>query len=384
MRWFDVLAAALFTLDVTHSDLAVAIVTAARTVPMLLFGAFAGVMTETANRKHVLVGGQFIAAGASATIAVLGMLGAAQPWHVAVGALISGAVWSTEMSTRRRMVGESVPPALASRALALDSLTTAVTRMIGPIVAGTLYQFTGLAGAFALSAMLYVIAALLAVGLRYKQDRRRFVLSDARRHVAEAVGFARGHATITGVLMVTIAMNLFGLPYAALIAPIGRLHFMVTPALVGVMAAAEACGSFLGGLWLASADPPGKGRRLMVGGSLLFLGCVALMPLAPLFWLACALLLMGGFGLAAFNNMQTSLIIAHAPPELRSRLMGLLTVCIGASPVGILLIGVLANVLGPLNAVDAIELAGAVAVAAIGLMWRRKERAEPALAWNRS
>ena len=53
--------------------------------------------------------------------------------------------------------------------------------------------------------------------------------------------------------------------------------------------------------------------------------------------------------------------------------MGLLTVCIGAGPLGILLVGALASVLGPLGAVDAIELSGLVAVAVAGLIWRRKE-----------
>jgi MFS family permease len=174
--------------------------------------------------------------------------------------------------------------------------------------------------------------------------------------------------------MVTIAMNLLGFPYSALVAPIGRQHFMVSPALVGMMAASESFGAFLGGLWLTSGDPPGKGRVLMVGGSLLFLVCAALMPLAPIFSLACALLVIGGFGSAAFANMQTSLIIVYAPPHMRSRLMGLLTVCIGAGPVGILLVGALASALGPLGAVDAIELMGLVAVAAAGLVWRRRER----------
>jgi MFS family permease len=116
----------------------------------------------------------------------------------------------------------------------------------------------------------------------------------------------------------------------------------------------------------------------MVGGSLMFLICAALMPLAPLFWLAWALLVIGGFGSAAFANMQTSLIIAHAPPHMRSRLMGLLTVCIGAGPVGILLVGFLASALGPLGAVEAIELAGLAAVIAAGSLWRRRER-QPAL-----
>lgn len=378
MRWFEVLAAALFTLDMTGSGLAVAVVTAARTLPMLFLGAFAGVMAEAVDRKRVLVLGQFITAAASATVAVLGVFGVARPWHLAAAALVAGTIWSTEMSTRRRMVGESVAPELVPRALALDTLTNSITRMLGPIVAGTLYQFGGVAGAFSLSALVYLLAALLALGLRHEQESRRFILSQVPRDLAEGLAFARGHAIIAGVLMVTIAMNLLGFPYAALVAPIGRQHFMVSPALVGVMAASELFGAFLGGLWLTSGDPPGRGRILMVGGSLLFLTCAALMPLAPIFSLACALLVIGGFGSAAFANMQTSLIITCAPPHIRSRLMGLLTVCIGAGPVGILLVGALATILGPLGAVDAIELTGVVAVAAAGVMWRRKER-RPAL-----
>jgi MFS family permease len=270
-----------------------------------------------------------------------------------------------------------VPPALVPRALALDTLTNSVTRMIGPIIAGTLYEFAGLAGAFALSALVYLFAALLAAGLPHQQEIRRLVLSHVPRDLAEGFSYARGHTVIAGVLLVTIAMNLLGFPYAALVAPIGRQHFMVSPALVGMMAASESFGAFLGGLWLTGGDPPGSGRKLMVGGSLLFLVCAALMPLAPVFPLACALLVAGGFGSAAFANMQTSLIITHAPPHIRSRLMGLLTVCIGSGPVGILLVGALASLLGPLGAVDAIELTGLAAVAVAGLVWRRRENRQP-------
>ncbi|HTI80121.1 MAG TPA: MFS transporter [Acetobacteraceae bacterium] len=377
MRWFEVLAAALFTLDMTGSGLAVAVVSAARTLPMFFLGAFAGVMAEAVDRKRLLVTGQLVTAAASATVAALALLGTAQPWHVAVAGLVAGTVWSTEMSTRRRMVGESVSPALVPRALALDTMTNSITRMIGPVIAGTLYQFGGLATAFTLSSLMYLLAAVFAVGLHHEQEPRRFILGHVPRDLAEGLTFARSHAVIAGVLMVTVAMNLLGFPYSALVAPIGRQHFMVSPALVGVMAASESFGAFLGGLWLAGGDPPGKGRTLMVGGSLLFLVCAALMPLAPVFSLACALLVIGGFGSAAFANMQTSLIITCAPPHIRSRLMGLLTVCIGAGPLGILLVGVLANIVGPLNAVDTIELAGLVAVVAAGIIWRRKERRLP-------
>ena len=95
MRWFEVLAAALFTLDVTGSGFAVAVVSAARTMPMLVLGAFAGVATEAINRKHVLLAGQLLTCLASVSVAILAATGVARPWHVAAAALVSGVVWST-------------------------------------------------------------------------------------------------------------------------------------------------------------------------------------------------------------------------------------------------------------------------------------------------
>jgi MFS family permease len=373
MRSFEVLAAALFTLDVTGSGLAVAVVSAARTLPMLLLGAFAGVMSEAVNRKSIVLIGQVISGLGSATIAVLAAFGVARPWHVAVAALLAGIVWSTEMSTRRRMVGECVEGALVPRALALDTVSNSITRLIGPMAAGMAYQALGLAGAFGISACVYLFAVVVVAGLDYRQSSRRIVLSHVPRELAEAFAFARGHVIIGGVLAVTIAMNLLGFCYAALIAPIGRDVFVVSPTLTGMLAGAEALGALLGGLWLTGSGPRLSGRTLMVGGSLLFLVCVSLMPLAPTFPLAFGLLVIGGFGSAAFANMQTSLIVLHAPPHIRSRLMGLLTVCIGMGPLGILLIGLLADWFGLLLAVDIMALTGLVAVSAIGIAWRRND-----------
>ncbi len=374
MRWFEVLVAALFTLDATGSGLAVAVVSAARTLPMLLLGAFAGVMSEAMDRKRIVLFGQIISGLGSATIAVLAAFGIARPWHVGLAALLAGTVWSTEMSTRRRMVGECVEGSLVPRALALDTVTNSITRLIGPMAAGVAYQALGLCGAYAISACIYLIAVILVAGLEYQQSARKIVLSHVPRDLAEAFAFARGHTIIGGVLAVTIAMNLLGFCYSALVAPIGRQVFMVSATLTGMLAGAESFGALLGGLWLTGGGPRLSGRTLMVGGSLLFLACVIAMPLAPVFWLACLLLAIGGFGSAAFANMQTSLIVLHAPAAIRSRLMGLLTVCIGTGPLGILLMGVIAAVVGPMRSIELVASTGFALVALCGWHWRAREQ----------
>jgi MFS family permease len=286
MRSFEVLSAALFTLDVTGSGLDVAIVSAARTMPMFLLGAFSGVVTEAVNRKQVLLYGQVLTCLASALVAALAWAGMAQPWHVAAAALVAGIVWSTEMATRRRMVGECVEPRLVSRALALDTMSNSFTRLLGPVFAGIIYQRFGLAGAFGFSACVYAVTAMLAAGLDYRQATRRLVLVNVPRELAEGLKFVRGDLVIGGVLAVTVAMNLLGFPYAALVAPIGRMVFQVSPVLVGVLAASEPgaenerahpdgrrvvavpgmCGGDAAGAAVLGRLPVAGARRIRIGG----------------------------------------------------------------------------------------------------------------------
>ena len=375
MRWFELLSAALFTLDMTGSGLAVALVSAARTMPMLLLGAFSGVISESVNRKHVLLIGQIMACLSSGSIAVLAAFGAARPWHLGVAATVTGIVWSTEMATRRRMVGECVDGPLVSRALALDTMSNSFTRLIGPVAAGAIYQGMGIAGSYAASARSRGTwpSTNRRVSCRYcKPDDSTAASANTQ---AEGVRYARSNITIAGVLLVTIFMNLLGFPYSALVAPIGKMVFQVSPTLVGVLAASEAFGAFMGGVWLTASTPRLSGRVLMIGGSLLLMTCVILMPLAPVFPLACALLAVGGFGSSAFANMQTSLIVLHTPAHIRSRLMGLLTVCIGMGPLGILLFGAVADLVGPMLAIDLVASVGLVCVLGSAWWWTRRDKA---------
>jgi MFS family permease len=114
-------------------------------------------------------------------------------------------------------------------------------------------------------------------------------------------------------------------------------------------------------------------RLIMLGGSGMFLVSIFLMPLMPSFWLACLLVALGGLGVAGFSNMQTALVLSGAPASLRSRLLGLITVCIGAGPLGLLAIGALAEAIGPMAAVMVMAGCGVATLTATGIYWFRSD-----------
>ncbi|MBV9152266.1 MAG: MFS transporter [Alphaproteobacteria bacterium] len=120
-----------------------------------------------------------------------------------------------------------------------------------------------------------------------------------------------------------------------------------------------------------------NGHQALIRGSALFLAGLAAMALSPWYSLAFVLLLVGGLGTAAFSNMQTTLILTEAPAETRSRVMGIVTMCSGTGPVGVLIIGILSGQVGPPTA---ILIMASLGLCGLTLVWRKLIRVQAAIA----
>ncbi len=378
MRWLELLASGLFAWEVTHSALAVTAVVAARQLPQLLFGAFAGAISEAINRKLIVMVALLGPAVVSTLLATLAMTGHLELWHVALGNLISGTMWASEMSTRRRMVGEVAGPHRIVNAIALDSATSAATRMIGPLMGGLAFETLHMSGAYTLTALVQFAGAFAMAGLVHPQITRRLNLARIPAEIAEGLAFARTKPTILLVFGITIVTNAFGFAYSGLVAPLGLAAFDVSPALVGLLAAGEPLGALVGGALIAAGFLRMDRRLAFAGGAALFMAALIVMALSPSFWLAFAVLVIGGFGTAGFGNMQSTLMLTEAPPEMRSRLMGIVTVCIGTGPLGILAAGAISDQIGPRGAVIVMAVLGLLLTGALAWALRQRPPATPA------
>lgn len=375
MRWLELLASGLYVLDLTGSAGAVALTAAARSLPLLLLGPIAGAVAEAVDRRRLLQLGLLATLANAVAMALLAHGGVLNPWHIGIGAFVSGLLWSTELSTRRRMLAESAGVAAMPRAIALDAMTNATTRMLGPVFGGLAYQTLGLTGAFTVSAGGAVVAILLAARVRAPQRAQPFRIGTVTQGLAEGIAVAIAHPAVLGVLGITVSMNMLAFSYLALIAPIGRALFDASPLGVGILAAAEPAGALIGGLMLARFGDRVDGARAFLFGSLGFLVALAAMPATPVLGLAILLLVVGGLGIAAFGTFQTTLVLTSVPTEARSRMLGLVTMAIGTGPIGMMLSGALADRFGAGLAVSALAAAGFVIVAVIGALWLRARQA---------
>ncbi|MFI5001476.1 MAG: MFS transporter [Reyranellales bacterium] len=370
-RWLELLVSGLFAYEATGSALIVTAVVAARQLPQLLLGAFAGAVSEAVNRKLIVMGALLAPAVVSTLLATLATTGQLALWQVALGNLVSGTMWATEMSTRRRMVGEVAGPHRIVQAVALDSATSAATRLIGPLLGGIAFQWLHMKGAYTLTALVQFAGAFAMAGLVHTQVTRPLALSRIPAEILEGLRFARTKSVILLVFGVTIVTNTFAFAYSGLVAPLGLGEFGVSPSLVGLLAAGEPIGGLIGGALIAAGFLRMDRRLVFAGGASLFMVALIVMALSQSYWLALAVLILGGLGTAGFSNMQTTLMLTEAPAAMRSRLMGIVTVCIGTGPLGVLAAGVLSDQVGPREAVLVMASLGLAATAVLAAALRR-------------
>jgi MFS family permease len=369
VRWLEMLSISVFTFDLTGSPLWVALLMVVRMLPMVLFGSIVGAYADRFNRKWLLVIGLSVAVCTCATLAGLALSGHLALWHVGLGAFISGTYFSTEFPVRRTVLAELAGDANAGTAMALDSATNNATRAAGPLLGGIVYQTIGLEGAYIVGTCMHLVSLFLAVSLLYVPITRASARSNLLAQLAEGLKYARSHPRILGTLLITAIVNMWGFPFATMVPVIGRDDLALSPSWVGLLASAEGTGAFVGALLIAWFSKPRHYGWLYISGSLFFLLAIWAFSSSHYFSVSWAILVTGGLGIAGFAAMQSTILLTSASLEYRSRIMGILAVCIGTGPIGVLHVGMLAEWFGARSAVAIMSLEGLLVLTLTFRLW---------------
>ncbi len=369
MRWLEILVIAVYVLELTGSAFMVALMLVLRSLPMFLLGSVSGAIADQVSRKLLQATALIAAAVVSAVLAVLALSGLIELWHIGTGAFLSGMLWSFEFPVRRTMLGEIAGPRGIAAGMALDSATTNGTRMLGPALGGLIFETVGLPGAYVLGAALYGIGFGLMVSLQYTSTAALVPNWNVVQTVRDGLRYVRADRAIVGTLAITVIMNLWVFPFAAMVPVIGEAELGLSAFPIGILMSAEGTGAFIGALLIANLARPAWFRRIYLGGSFLVVSMVVVFALSPWYGLSLALLFVAGFGAAGFSAMQTTMMFLQAPPEMRGRVMGVVSVCIGAGPLGVLHIGLLATWFDASTAVLIVALEGLAALALARAYW---------------
>ena len=370
VRWLEVLAVAVFVFELTDSPFVVSLMLVLRMSPMIFFGGLIGVLAEKINRRQLLLIGFWSVATSCAVLSLLVLIDEIELWHIGLGAFLNGMIWSADYAVRRTLLGDIAGNNNVGVAMSLDSATTNVTRMLGPLLGGVIYAAIGLQGTYLVGLVLFSCAIYFIQTMTYRPGPASAMGSKFFTDLRDGLRYIRSNRVITMVLTVTVVLNFFGFPFVAMVPVIGNEELGLNPVFIGMLASAEGGGAFVGAIFATLFAQPGHYRRLFVYGATIFLCGILVFSFSSGFTVSLVVLLIGGLGVAGFSTMQATIMYLEAPPEMRSRILGVLAFCIGASPIGLLNVGWLAEWLGPSTAVAVLASGGLLVMGWVFYYWR--------------
>lgn len=373
IRWFQLLALGVYTFETTNSPLLVSVVPLLWMLPLALCGPPIGAIADRLNRRTLLAGFLAMITLVSSFMAGLAWLGELEFQHIAVASLLSGIFWAADMPVRRRLLGDLSGGAV-SMAMSLDAATGNATRMLGPLLGGLTLQFVGLFGVFFFSAIIFAICFVIVVVAKVPGRTSPVgsftLISDLRA----GIRYVRGDRNLRRILAITIAFNVFGFPFTSMIPVLGRDNLGLDAFMVGVLSSLEGLGAFAGALLVAWMARPANYFKLYLWGTITYISLIFYLSVlsyvagGPYHSLVVVsiVLMMTGIAGASFAAMQSTLTYLGASPEYRSRVLGVLTLCIGSGPIGFLNVGWMADIWGAPTALFVMSLEGLFALL---LLW---------------
>ena len=370
VRWLEMLAVAVFAYQRTGSPFIVALLTMLRMLPMALFGAVVGAMAERFERRTALIIVVISMLLSSLVLALLAWSDALEVWHVALASFVNGIAWTTDNPVRRTMIGEVVGSDRMSAAMSLDVGANNASRMLGPTLGGVLLATVGIGGAFAVSVACYLIAIAAAMRINHRNSVRPTGSASALARMIEGFMLVRHDRRLIGTLVITVIYNTFGWPFTSMIPVIGHDNLDLGAVGIGLLASMDGVGAFCGAVVIALVAKPAMFARLYVGGVVIYLLMLPVFALAANPLLAGTVLLATGVANAGFSIMQATLVYLAAPPEMRSCIFGVLSVCIGVGMIGFIHLGLLAGIIGASWATATIGVEGILVMLLTRRFWR--------------
>jgi MFS family permease len=372
VRWLEMLVVGVFVYQHTGSAFTVALMTLLRMLPMALFGAVIGALAERLERRSALIAIVLSMLTTSLCLAALAYAGRLAVWHLAVASFCNGIAWAADNPVRRVMIGEVVGHERMSAAMAVDVGANNASRMLGPTIGGLLLAVSGIAGALTVSVLCYAVALVAALRVRHSNSLApASAVGTVLARMIEGLLLVRRDRKLIAILTITVIYNVFGWPFTAMIPVIGQDNLQLGASGIGALASMDGIGAFCGSIAIALYARPVHYARLYIGGVVAYLVMLIVFALAPNVPLAGAALLFTGVSNAAFSVMQATLIYLSAPAEMRSRMYGVLSVCIGVGPLGFLWLGMLADAIGAPWATAITGALGLLALAFTRRWWRQ-------------
>jgi MFS family permease len=343
--WMQSVAQSFVVLDLTHSGTQLGLTSAARFLPMFLFGPVGGVFADRMDRQRVLYVTQTLSALLAGVFAVTVGTHSIRLWIVYLLALALGFVNVFDNPARQSFISEMVSADDLPNAVTLNSVAMNMARVFGAALGGVIAAAIGLALCFTCNALSFVAVLVSLAAMRTSELFPATRVSRQKRQVRQGLRYVRSTPELLIPLLMIAVIGTLAWEFQVSLPLMASKVFHGGAASYGVMASVMGGGAVVGGLISAARSRP-RARALClaaIGWGIAILAAAG----APSLALELAALVFVGYGSITFNALAKTILQLAARPEMRGRVMALWALAwLGSTPVGGPIVGWAGQALG--------------------------------------
>jgi MFS family permease len=346
--WMEQVARPVLILDLTGSAFLVGLVMATRMAPMLIFGLVAGVAADRMDKRRLLLTTQAVTMATHFALAFLILAGMVEVWHVFVTAFVSGTSMSFNQPARQSLIPRLVPQEALLNAIALNTAAMNVMRIGGGALAGVLLIPLGIGGVYLMNGILFigVMAVTWAIRVERKERPTKKKTGSWLEELTEGLAFVtKGH--LVYVVGLAFILFVFGFPYQGVFVPLLAIDVLdLGDSGVGWLVATTGVGALIGSLTMATRQRFERRGLLLLAFLIIFSAALIVMSQSTWIALTMVTLLVVGAAGVSYMALTTTILLENSPPELQGRVMSVVSLDRGLVPLGAIIAGALASVLG--------------------------------------
>jgi MFS family permease len=359
-NWMQTVAEIWVVLSLTGSGVAVGFTTALQFLPMLLVGAWGGLIADRLAKRPLLIATQALHMLPPLVLFALAVANGLSPVAVYAVALARGVVNAVDYPTRQAFVVEMVGSGKVVNAVSLNSVLIHAARVVGPALAGILIATVGVEPCFALNAASYGVMIVALAGM--EPDALRPAAIEPRRPggVRAGLRYVRATPQLWIPLGLMAVVGTFGFNFQSILPLLARFTFDGGASSYAALVTAMGIGAVVGALATGARNTV---TPALLAGAAIGFGALALLAAgAPS--LGFELLLLAPLGAASVTlaaSVNSALQLA-SEPAMRGRVMALYSIVfLGSTPIGAPLAGWISELVDPRAA---LVMAGVAALVA--------------------
>jgi MFS family permease len=371
-NWMQLVAQIWLIVQLTGSGVAVGLTAGLQFAPILVLGAWGGLIADRFSKRRVLMITQPLMALPALALWALVAAGTVEPWMVYALVFVRGTVNAFDNPARQSFVIELVGHDRVVNAVSLNSVIVQTARIIGPAAAGGVIALAGVGPCFAINALSFAAMFIALQRMDVSELRPSTPAQRAPGELRAALRYVSGTPGLWIPLGMMVLVGTLTFNFQVLLPLLASQTWHGTASTYALLTAAMAVGSVIGAL--ASGARGRVSPRILVVASAGFGAVELLAALAPSLPLQVLALIPLGAVSVTFSAGVNSTMQLAVTPAMRGRVMGLYSVVfLGSTPIGAPLVGWLAEIAGP-RAGMALGGAAALTAAALATVAYRGKR----------